>query len=227
MSDLPFALLRPFADKISVAFFDKETPASFIECAQALEVTRFATLHQVHGNRTIVVRHALDRTEEADGMITDQPGLALIVRSADCQTFVFIEPERRIIGTLHVGWRGILAEAIPAFLREMKDHFDILPSSLYVAAGPSLCTACSTFSDPFRELPTLDRRFIQEKQVDLRGAAEEQLFTAGILPSHFERNPDCTRCRHEKYWTWRGGDREAVKTGHTNLLACALKPVIA
>ena len=46
---------------------------------------------------------------------------------------------------------------------------------------------------------------------------------AGIQPQNIERMDDCTRCHPEKYWTYRGGDREAVKAGRTNVMACVLR----
>ncbi|MDD4628041.1 MAG: polyphenol oxidase family protein [Candidatus Peribacteraceae bacterium] len=227
MTPDPFFPAQPFADRFPLRLFTKEDgELSCLQAAQGIGAADFATLNQVHGNRTIVVRGGFDRTEEADGMITDQTGLALIVRAADCQMFVVYDPEKNVIGTLHAGWRGLTGGAIPNFFSKMQSLWNTKTSSLYVFAGPSLCPDCAEFSRPHAELPNIDAKFIHDRHVDLRGEADRQLFEAGVLKNHFERHPDCTCCHPEKYWTWRGGDREAVKAGNVNLLACTLLPVL-
>jgi len=220
----PFTLLDQFSDRLHIALFTKEDgDIDFAKAAADIGATDFATLNQIHGNRTIHVTRPFDRTEEADGMLTDRPGIALIVRAADCQMFAIVAPEQGVIGTLHVGWRGLVSGAIPNFFRKMQSLWDIKTSEVYVFAGPSLCADCAEFSHPSEELPTIDQKFIHGNHVDLRRAADEELFKSGIQKKNFQRHPDCTRCHPEKYWTWRGGDRDAVTKGHTNILACSLK----
>ena len=222
-----FPFLRPFADRLSVALFTKEDDnIRFPDATAAVGAMDFATLNQIHGNRTIIVRSGLDRTEDADGMITDQPGLALIVRAADCQMFVIYAPEKNVLGTLHVGWRGLIAGAIPAFFRALKKEWNIPAEETFVIAGPSLCERCAEFTNPREELPTIDPAFVHDRHVDLRGAADAAFRKLGVQHDRLERHQDCTCCDSEKYWTWRGGDREAVKAGHVNLLACTLLPVL-
>jgi copper oxidase (laccase) domain-containing protein len=63
-----------------------------------------------------------NRTEEADGMITDVPGLALNLRVADCQSFVIFSPKKNVLGLLHVGWRGLISGAIPEFFAVLTNH---------------------------------------------------------------------------------------------------------
>lgn len=180
----------------------------------------FVSLNQVHGNRTIVARVPSNRTEEADGVITDVPGLTLTLRTADCQSFMIYAPERNVVGLLHVGWRGLLNGAIPQFFVTLKKEFDIDAAETSIAAGPSLCQKCAEFTDPKKELPLIDLKFFDGRHVDLQGIADAELRTCGVLPSHIERHPDCTCCRSDIYWSYRGGDREAVLTGHTNVTTC-------
>ncbi|MEI8230136.1 MAG: polyphenol oxidase family protein [Candidatus Peregrinibacteria bacterium] len=218
----PFVSLRPFSSHIHVALVGKEiSQPSFVDCAQEVGASSFATLHQVHGNRTIVLRKASDRTEQADGMITDQPGLALISRAADCQPFVIYAPSKKILGVLHVGWRGMLAGAITEFFHVLQQEFEITGKETIVCAGPSLGTECAHFSDPTNELAVIDTKFIHGNQVDLMGAADAEFSSLGV--AHIERPFGCTCCQPEKYWTYRGGDKEAVKAGAVNMVVCGLR----
>lgn len=220
----PFSLFRQFDDHLHVALFTKEDDIMNDETAmKALGADRAAGLWQIHGNRTVVIREHGNRTEHADGMITDVSGLALCLRVADCQGFLIYAPARSVAGVLHVGWRGLIAGAIPEFFRVLNAEWGIQPGEVYAAGGPSLCLACADFSDPTLELPPLPKEFIHGKTADLQGAATKQLLDLGVRPDRIERHADCTRCRPDLYWTYRGGDREAVKNGHANMLVCVIR----
>jgi len=71
----------------------------------------FATPHQVHGTDVIHVTEvwAPKSGPKADGVVTDRPGIALGVLSADCAPVLFLDTEARVIGAAHAGWRGALA----------------------------------------------------------------------------------------------------------------------
>jgi copper oxidase (laccase) domain-containing protein len=233
----PFSLLRPFEKNLSVQLFTKEDGLITDQSvAKSLGSHDYAALHQMHGNRTIVTRQMIKRTEQADGLITDQSNLVLTIRMADCQPLIIYAPEANIVGLLHVGWKGLLCGAIPKFFETLiANHKSDFGSGLrrdespivncLVGIGPCLCTQCADFSNPLSEVSGIPADLIEGKYADLRTWADRQLIDAGVLPSNIERMEDCTRCHPEKYWTYRGGDREAVKSGKTNVLACALKEV--
>lgn len=222
----PFTGLELFGKSMTVALFTKDDDIrSDTDAAQKMGMKKSAGLKQAHGNRVIVVRDAMERIEEADGMITDVPGLALCIRWADCQNFVVYAPEHNVLGAMHVGWRCLRDGTIPSFFETLKKEFAIAANDCIVAGGPSLCMQCSEFSDPIAEIPNIPHSFVSGKLVDLRGWAERQFTDAGVDAENIEMHRDCTRCNHEKYWTYRGGDRDMVKTGHSNMLACALKRI--
>lgn len=218
----PFQLFQRFKDRLHVVLWTKvDGTPSDSEVGRVLGTDRVAALYQIHGNRVIVVRDATARVEQADGLITDTPGLALTVRAADCQTFVVFTPDKNIVGFMHVGWRGLNAGIIPNFFAVLQREWGIAPTHVRVGAGPSLCARCAVFTNPCEELPNIDPVFFKGKHVDLQGYAESQLFSLGLPRAHFERIGACTAC-HPGYWTYRGGDRDAVKQGSTNVLACVL-----
>lgn len=221
----PFSLFAPFADRLSVALWTK-ADARPHDVLGGLGVEEEADAEQVHGTRTLIVREPRERVGGADGLATDRPGLALSVRFADCQAFIAYAPTKDVVAVLHAGWRGIAAGAIPELFHTLKQEWNIDPHDLWIGAGPSLCRDCAEFTDPQKELPSIPSAFIAGRTIDLRGFADDQLMTLGLPQAQFERSPDCTRCRRETYWTYRGGDREEVKAGQRNLLACALKPMV-
>lgn len=221
----PFDLLGDSARDLACALTGKHDDAPTAEEMTArLGGSTFASLEQVHGNRAVVVRGPVNRTVKADALATDMPNLLLEIRSADCQTFLVYAPGRHVAGLIHAGWKGLLAGVIPSFFDMIWDEWHIQPEETVVCAGPSLCLACSEFSDPRRELPGIRKEFFHDRLVDLRGIAEDQLRNLGVRDDRFERHADCTKCRNETYWSYRGSDREAVQKGMTNLLVAVLHP---
>lgn len=219
----PFSLLRPFQEKVSICLFTKEDGLiNDQSVAQSLGSHDYAALHQVHGNRTLVARKMIKRTEQADGLITDQPDLALTLRIADCQPLIIYAPKANMVGLLHVGWKGLVCGAIPKFFETLIANHQSPIANCLVGIGPCLCTNCAEFSNPLLELPGIPHDLIHGKNADLRTWADRQLIAAGVLEKNIERMEECTRCHPEKYWTYRGGDREAVKSGRTNVMTCVL-----
>lgn len=222
----PFASLELFGKPLQVALITKtDGIMTDAEAAKAIGATKAAGLDQAHGNRVIIVRDALERSEAADGMITDVPSLALCIRWADCQNFVVYAPKKNILGAMHIGWRCLRDGTIPSFFKTLKEEFGIDAEECLVAGGPSLCMRCSEFTDPLKEIQNVPSSFVSGNLVDLRGWAERQFTDAGVHPGNIEVHRDCTRCKPDRYWTYRGGDREAVKTGNSNMLVCALRSI--
>lgn len=215
MIDQPFTIFAPYRDQLDMRFFTKAD--------QPLDEHYLVSLNQVHGNTTIIVRSPSFREKEADGVITDQPDLTLTIRVADCQAFVVYAPEQNVIGLLHAGWKGLVNGAIAAFFEQMKREWNIDPSTVLVGAAPSLCMHCAEFTDPAKELIGIDPQFFDGRHANLRAIADDQLMRCGVLPEHMERMPDCTKCQSNAYWSYRGGDREVVIKGSTNVLTVKLK----
>jgi YfiH family protein len=74
-----------------------------------LPVEKLATVHQVHSPDVLVVdeTYAGERPQ-VDAMVTNVPGVALGVLSADCGPILFADGEAGIIGAAHAGWKGAL-----------------------------------------------------------------------------------------------------------------------
>lgn len=209
-----FNLFDGYKEKVEIKFFTKAD--------QPLNEHDFVSLNQVHGNTTIITRSPSYREKEADGVLTDKEDLTLTIRVADCQSFVIYAPDQNVTGLLHAGWKGLVKGAIPAFFLKMHNEWNIDPATVLVGAAPSLCMNCAEFTDPLAELVGVDPKFFNGRHADLRAIADDQLIQCGITREHIERLPDCTKCNPDTYWTYRGGDRESVQNGQSNILACTL-----
>ncbi|WP_438765222.1 polyphenol oxidase family protein [Kushneria sp. TE3] len=53
---------------------------------------------------------------EADGFVTDRPGVPVSIVTADCLPILLAHRSGRYIGALHAGWRGLLDGIVEAML---------------------------------------------------------------------------------------------------------------
>jgi len=109
--------------------------------AQALGVTpeHFLSLYQVHSPDVVTVERPWTREARprADAMVTNVPGLALGISTADCGPILFADPQARVIGAAHAGWKGALTGVIEATLDAME-RLGARRGQIAVALGPMI-----------------------------------------------------------------------------------------
>lgn len=182
------------------------------ELAQELGFSRVAQLAQAHGNSVIRVSGpSTPPYVEADAMLTDAPGLLLMVRVADCAAIWLYDPEKRAIGLVHAGWRGLVKGIVCNAIAAMNKEFGSRPKSLIAAVGPSLGPCCSEFSRPQEEIPREFHSYVRgRRNVDLWGLIEGELAGSGILEDNVEFMKECTRCGKERFYSHRRGEKERM-----------------
>jgi polyphenol oxidase len=139
-----------------------------------LSADRMDSCHQVHGIATVKVERPWQRENNprADGMVTAVPGIALGVLAADCAPVLFADPEARVIGAAHGGWRGALSGVMEATVAAMTE---LGARAERVRAGIGPCIA-----QPSYEVgPEFQSRFSAE---DLDSGA---FFQPAARPGHF------------------------------------------
>lgn len=146
-----------------------------------------------------------------DGFITDDPGVPILVRFADCQGALIFDPVRKVVAAVHSGWRGNAQNILGKTISRLVKEFDCDPRNILVGISPSLGPCCAEFTDPLRELPEEMHAFVSGRHVDLWKCSFQQLLSAGIEPNNIEMSRKCTVCENDKYFSFRGGKR---KTGH-------------
>ena len=100
---------------------------------------RLVSCHQVHGTATLTVERPWRREDNprADGMVTAVPGIALGILAADCAPVLFADPEARVIGAAHGGWRGALAGVVEATVSAMAG-LGARPERIRAGIGPCI-----------------------------------------------------------------------------------------
>ena len=80
------------------------------------------TAYQIHSADVVVAERPWTQAERprADGIVTRVPGLAVGVSTADCGPVLFADPQARVVGAAHAGWRGAITGILEATIAAME-----------------------------------------------------------------------------------------------------------
>lgn len=162
-------------------------------------------LEQVHGDKIFYAHHPIEEEiPECDAIITDQPGLFLLIQIADCQAVYIKDPVKHVIANIHNGWRGSTKNIVGKVIDMLVEIFKSNPQDLEIYVSPSLGPCCAEFSDPYNELPKKLHEFIlPNNHVNFWEITKMQCMEKGIPESNIEINGTCTVCNHDKFFSYR------------------------
>ncbi len=186
--------------------------------AQVLAIDRMVSAHQVHSDRVLHV-DASNAFEagEADGLMTQIPGLGLMIKHADCQGALFYDPRHHALANVHAGWRGNVKNIYAKAIDKMQEAFGTSPTDLLVCISPSLGPNRAEFKHYREELPEHFWEFqVEPTYFDLWAVARMQLEERGVLPQHIEIASICTHSHPEDYFSYR---RDKVTGRHATIAA--------
>ena len=97
--------------------------------------------HQVHGSRVAIVDRPGMTREELEGydaFVTNLPGVAIGVRTADCVPVLLYDPVERVVAAVHAGWKGTVLHISEGVLEAMGQEYGSRPENLLAVIGPSI-----------------------------------------------------------------------------------------
>jgi hypothetical protein len=169
------------------------------------------TVKQVHGVAILEPTSVPDLEPDGyDTVLTDRPGLAVAVKTADCQPILIAEPERRIVAAVHAGWKGTLRRAVQAAVRRIVEKGG-RAENLVCALGPNMAAACfeveedvkADFEREFPGWPVLKRLSETKWLLDVALTNRLQLKEIGVPETQIDRIDLCTHCRPDLFWSYR------------------------
>lgn len=191
---------------LNCGLFGRDDPANVMENRRRAVTPLGGTadcligLRQVHGAVVALSPEPGQPPPNADAMVTDRPGLALGIITADCAPVLFTSADHRVVGAAHAGWRGALAGVLEATAETMR-HRGAL--AIFAAIGPCIHQSSYEVGADMRGAvitndPEDDRFFKPGRaghwQFDLPGYCAARLDTVGvestILPHDTFTNED-------------------------------------
>jgi YfiH family protein len=173
------------ASRIRAAWTADGTPDGL---AGALNARSHLFPKQVHGIRVDRVGAPDAYGLEADGLLTDAPGLLVGVRTADCLPILIAHRDRPFVGAVHAGWRG-LAVGILDRLAERIAEGGWRTADCAAFVGPAIGPCCYEVGS---EVGERFGRHFDGKTLDLKGFAAERLSVLGFGEVRDEGL--CTHC---------------------------------
>jgi polyphenol oxidase len=183
---------------------------------------RLFIARQVHGTAVAVVDQATSdealSATQADAVVTNVPGTAVAVLTADCVPLLFGDPVTGAVAAVHAGWRGLVAGVAPAAVAALARSFGSRPRDLRVALGPAIGACCFEVGPEVvaafaAAVPGKhDRPGPRDKpHVDLKSALVAQLQILGVPAAQIDAGPECTKCDPAgRFFSYR---REAGRGG--------------
>ena len=105
--------------------------------------------HQTHTDVVIAVNEThrgaglfAPELPECDGLITNEPGVGLVVFTADCTPILLHDPVTGAVGAAHAGWRGTAADIAGKTVQAMVLEFGCDPKNIRAAIGPNIGGCC-------------------------------------------------------------------------------------
>jgi YfiH family protein len=96
---------------------------------------------QVHGVNVIITEAPRPLSAahlDGDVILTNTPGVTLMMRFADCVPILLHDPKQKAIGIAHAGWVGTVRGAARIAVEAMQTHFGSKPVDIQAAIGPSI-----------------------------------------------------------------------------------------
>lgn len=225
----------PF-DNLNLAYNvgDKESRVAenrkIILDALSIDYRTVVTAQQVHKDKISLLKKEdkgrgafkySERIAETDALITDIPGITLLMFYADCVPIFILDPVKKAIALVHSGRKGTELEITLKTLTRMVKIFETNPHSCLAAIFPSIGSCCYSI----KEENKIDDYWLNEdkyngepislqnrsgRSLDLKKANHLQLIKAGLQEKNIFVNEICTADYPELFFSYR---RDKGNTG--------------
>ena len=208
--------LPPY-DSLNLGFGTRDNPEHVLEnrkrLADSINVPlgSFVVAKQVHGDRIAVVTesdkgHGASNYETAldatDALITDIPGICLMVLLADCTPVLLYDPVKRVAAAVHAGWQSTAKQIGRKTVEVMRHSYGCRPEDIVAGIGPSIGACC--YEVGHEVISQFEAGLVDELgHLDLWEANRRQLTEAGVLPEHIEVAGICTKCNAHRFFSER------------------------
>ena len=147
---------------------------------------------------------------ECDALITNTPGIALVVFTADCTPILFWDSETHAVGAAHAGWRGTASGIAARVVEAMGREYGSKPENIRAAIGPNI-GYCHFETD--EDVPQAIRAAFgpdaeewitsngEKYFLDLKAINRLVLNRAGV--ETVEMSDACTVCQCDRFWSHR------------------------
>lgn len=221
-----FRLSEPVIGGFNYGFFSKRCPNLTLETEakdflEKFGLNRFVSMKQEHGERINVVKNG-ENPRVGDGIILLERKVASIIKTADCLPIILLDPEKRISGIVHAGYRGSLLRIARSAVEKMVE-LGSDPLSLIAIIGPGIRSCCYDipyeravlFEEEYKDSRIIERRdgkiyldLAFANRITLERCGVKKIFDTGL----------CTFCNPELFYSYRRGEAEKRQINFVSII---------
>lgn len=157
--------------------------------------------------------------ENIDALVTNLPGVAIAVNTADCVPVLLADSKAGVIAAIHSGWKGTVGKISSLAIKKMTT-LGATPSEIKAFIGVSICSNCFEVGDEVVEqfriaFPHAPEIIINRQprcHIDLQQACRQTLIDCKLTPENITLSNICSRCNPETYFSAR---RIGINSGRT------------
>ncbi len=164
----------------------------------------FAWMNQVHSDKIKTIAKG-GEVLKTDGLITIQPGLALMVLVADCIPVLFYDSKQQVIAVAHTGREGSFLNIAGKMILRLEKEFNSNPQDVKVFLGPSIQKECYQVDRKIvrRFEKRWGKKYIyNETNLDLPLLNQDQLLKVGVKKENISSSKICNHC-DQNYFSYR------------------------
>lgn len=205
-------------DGFNACHYVNDTPDHVARCRRWFTDRLGAVLlvipRQTHSVNVAVVTDASASFDDTDALVTNIPGIALCINTADCVPLLMADPVAHIVAAVHSGWRGTVGQIAARTLQKMCD-LGATPANIKAVTGPSICPECfevdTEVADRFD--PSCIVTGHAKPHIDLRKAIAHTLIDNGMSPSSIDiTSAPCSRCNPHRWCSARAQGISSART---------------
>ncbi|MDA3946400.1 MAG: peptidoglycan editing factor PgeF [Helicobacteraceae bacterium] len=183
------------------------------------DLERLVHMRQIHSDIVVIVDpevHNFDNPPECDALVTDKPGIPLMVMTADCTPVLLFDPIQNVIAVAHAGRAGAVKGIVPKTIEKMCSDFGSSIEDINVVLGPSIHGCCyevgkqiaqAVFEDGFG-FAVIARE--GSYYLEVNAIIKKQLEDLGIKKEKLEDINICNACENQDFFSYRA---DKQKTG--------------
>jgi polyphenol oxidase len=193
----------------------QDEPERTLAEALGVELQALVRMKQVHCADVFLARGRQSSIPTADIAVTDDPAIALSVRTADCVPILLADRGSGAVSAVHAGWKGTAAGAVIAAVDSLTSTYGTRPEDVIAAIGPSIGPCC------YEVGPELRAHFSAhlssaawftdpaQPHLDLWRATREQLARAGVPVRQIHVSELCTFDHPSVFHSYRRDGKNA------------------
>ncbi len=192
----------------NLAFHTGDDPSAVLQNRNILQNSIGLPLYfmqQVHGDNIVIVEENSPETLQAcDAIITNRPGIALVVMVADCIPLLLFDEIKGVAAAVHAGRNGTFLNIAAKCVKTMRDRFGCRSEDISAKLGPSIRSCCYEISYEMAAVvrKNFGEKYMNGRYLDLQSLNRDQLLEAGLREDRIDISKVCTCCS-ENHFSYR------------------------